>query len=186
MKTCLFFILILPFIFSSASSPIFSYKNLRQLQSNTIFSVSNASNVSNTSNSSEPFIYIPDKTPTSTLNSEETVDLLEWIIWKNDFTRYDSHFDPVPKVFAPEKDYYKSSILLLGLPFFLIGTVIMFIGLLFCIFRYGLGICGGRKSKNIAVLSRFSRNFTFVLTGLGSTLWFIGTIIALTGALKYK
>ena len=97
------------------------------------------------------YAHIPTQTPKSRLSGEETSKLLDLLSWKNDFTRYDSHFDSVPKVFAPEQDYYESSILVLGLPFYVVGAVIMFIGLLFCIFRYGFGICGGRKTKNVSV-----------------------------------
>lgn len=150
--------------------------SLRDLQS---------SNSSNNSNSS--FIFISQETPSSRLSTSESSELNTWLSWKNDFTRYDSHFDAVPKVFAPERDYYESSVLVLGLPLYVIGGVILFIGLLFCIFRYGFGLCGGRRSnKNLAYISRFSRNCTFVVAGLGATLWFVGVIIAIVGTTKFK
>lgn len=160
-------------LFSASLFP----KSLRDLQ--------NSNSSSNNSNTT--FIVISEETPSSRLSSSESSDLSAWLSWKNDFTRYDSHFDAVPKVFAPERDYYESSVLVLGLPLYVIGGVIMFIGLLFCIFRYGFGLCGGRGSnKNLAYISRFSRNCTFVVAGIGATLWFVGVIIAIVGASKFK
>ena len=152
--------------------------------SNSSNSTSNSSNSSNTSNNS--FIYIVPNNPTSHLSSSDSNQLGDWISQKSDFTRYNSHFDSVPKVFAPEQDYYENSILVLGLPLYVIGAVIMFIGLLFCIFRYGFGICGGRKSKTMPNVTRFGRHCTLVLAGIGLTLWFCGTITAIVGASKYK
>ena len=63
----------------------------------------------------------------------------------------------MPKAYAPQEDYYKNSITALGTPFFLIGGVIMFIGILFVVFRYGLGRCGakGESSEALLTVTRF-------------------------------
>lgn len=108
--------------------------------------------------------------------------------WKDSWPRYNSKFDPVPKKFAPEQDYYKNSILALGTPFFLIGGVIMFIGLLFVVFRYGLGRCGAKNEGNEALLSvtRFQRHCSLVTTVIALGLWFCGMVVALTGTMKYQ
>lgn len=110
----------------------------------------------------------------------------KWIDYKNGVTRYDSHFDSVPAVFAPEQDYYESSITILGLPFYIIAAIIAFIGLLFCLFRYGFGLCGGSRTKTIAQISRGFRHFTFILCGIGIALWFCGMVVSLTGTMRFS
>ena len=94
----------------------------------------------------------------------------------------------MPKTFALEQDYYKSSILALGIPFFLIGGIIMFIGILFGVFRYGLGRCGGKNDAAEALLNvtRFKRHCTFITTGIAILLWFCGMVVSLTGTMKYQ
>ena len=160
------------------------------LLADTTNSTSNSSTTTNTSNTSNnsntAFIYEQIITPLSTLSGDEASKLRDMLLWKNSFARYDSHFDSVPKVFAPEQDYYESSIVILGLPVYIIGSVIMFIGLLFCIFRYGFGICGGRKTTGVVRITRFMRNCTLVMVVIGLTLWFTGAIISIVGNSKYK
>lgn len=147
---------------------------------------STASNTSNSTTPSSPFISTTATNPQSTLSRDDAQALSDLIADRHDFSRYNSHFDSVPKVFAPEQDYYENSVLVEGLPFYIIGAVIMFIGLLFCIFRYGFGICGGRKSKAVISITRFARNCTLAMAGVGLTLWFCGAIVAIVGACKYR
>jgi len=97
--------------------------------------------------------------------------------------RYNSEFDPVPKTYAPEEGYYKSSIVALGTPFFLIGSVIMFIGILFVVFRYGLGRCGGKgeAGETFLTVTRFKRHCSLITTILAFMLWFCGMVVAMHG-----
>lgn len=101
--------------------------------------------------------------------------------------RYNSKFDPVPKIFAPEEDYYKNSVIALGTPFFLIGSVIMFIGILFMIFRYGLGRCGakGESSEALLQVTRFKRHCSLITTILALMLWFSGMVVAMHGTVTF-
>lgn len=100
--------------------------------------------------------------------------------------RYDAALDSVPQTFAPEQDYYLNSIMALGTPLFLTGSIILFIGLLFLFFRYILGRCLGKGRGNMAIITRFKRHCTLATFVIGVTLWFIGMVIALTGTMRYK
>jgi len=111
------------------------------------------------------------------------------INWKNSWPRYNSKFDPVPKVFAPQEDYYQNSVLALGTPLFLIGSVIILIGILFVVFRYGLGRCGVDKNEGqeaILSVTKFKRHCSLYTTIIALLLWFSGMVVALTGTMKYQ
>lgn len=110
----------------------------------------------------------------------------KWIEWKNNMPRYDSGLDFVPQTFAPEQDYYLNSIMALGTPLFLIGSIILFIAFLFLFFRYILGRRLGKEKRNMNIISRFKRHCTLATFIIGVTLWFIGMVIALTGTMRYK
>lgn len=108
--------------------------------------------------------------------------------WKNKWPRYDSKFDPVPKYFAPQEDYYKNSILALGTVFFLIGGVIIFIGLLFVAFRYSKGRSGnkGEGSELLLSVSRVKRHCSIITAIVALLLWFSGMVVALVGTMEYQ
>jgi ABC-type multidrug transport system permease subunit len=74
----------------------------------------------------------------------------------------------------------------MGVPFYAVGAAIFAVGLLFFIFRYGLGLCGGKKSRNVQGVTRFTRHCTFVTCIIGLLLFIAGIITALVGGIAYR
>ena len=99
--------------------------------------------------------------------------------------RYDDEFNSVPSVFAPEKYYYKSSILMNGLPCYVVGAVILGLGILFLFFRYFI-VALLKKSKSTITVTRFRRNFFLSTAGVGILLYIAGMIVSLQGTMSYK
>lgn len=99
--------------------------------------------------------------------------------------RYDDQFNSVPTVFAPEKNYYKSSILMNGLPCYVVGAVILGLGILLLFFRFFI-FALLKKSKSMVIVSRFKRNFFLSAAGVGILLYIAGMIVSLQGTMTYK
>lgn len=99
--------------------------------------------------------------------------------------RVDSSFNRVPKVFAPEKSYYDESIMISGLFGYVLGALIFVILILFMLFRYVFGFCGGTKSR-FNKITRLTKHCTTAFIVIGGILWFSGSVTAMIGAVKFQ
>ena len=70
---------------------------------------------------------------------------------------------------------------------FMVGGIVMFMGLMFCLFRYVLGRCGAKtEDSGYTMVSRFKRHCSITTLFIGLLLWFCGMVIGLTGTMAYK
>lgn len=148
----------------------------------------NTTNTSNTSNKTNgTYIFVEDKVAKSKLSGDDNATVNKFIEFKDGFPRYKSNFDKLDyKIYAPEESYYPDSIRIMGVPFYAVGAAIFAVGLLFFIFRYGLGLCGGKKSRNVQGVTRFTRHCTFVTCLIGLLLFVAGIITAIVGGVAFS
>ena len=72
-----------------------------------------------------------------------------------------------------------------GLPCYVVGAVILGLGILFLFFRYFI-FALLKKSKSVIHVSRFRRNFFLSAAVIGILLYIAGMFVSLTGTMSYK
>lgn len=161
---------------------------IRHLQDPTANGTNGSNSTNSTTNKSNTtYILVTDKVVKSQLSGDDNATVNKYIEFKDGFPRYKSNFDKLDnKLYAPEESYYADSIRIMGVPFYAVGAAIFTVGLLFFVFRYGLGLCGGKKSRNVSGVTRFQRHCTFVTCLIGLLLFIAGIITALAGGVAYS
>ncbi|CAG9316806.1 unnamed protein product [Blepharisma stoltei] len=105
--------------------------------------------------------------------SPSSQNLDSWISWKDQNSRFDAKFQPLPNVFTPESPNYSEGLIMQAWWAFLSSFIMLTALIVTIIFRLKLGYCGGKQLKN--------EQFTKQLKWTPGTLSFISYLLFLIG-----